>query len=169
MDKVLLSSKKEEWYSPDKILSRARMIDDIGLDPCTSDLNPIGAKTFFTKEDNGLEQDWVGHGLVYVNPPYGRKTPVWLAKMVQEANKGAEVIALIAARPDTQYWHKYVFPTAHICFVKGRLKFLENVDGALLETDPAPFPSAVLYWGPRPYSFQAAFCPLGHIISPIGT
>jgi hypothetical protein len=55
----------------------------------------------FTAEDDGLSLPW--HGTVFVNPPYGRQLPAWIAKAHAEVEQGNArlVVALIPARTDT--------------------------------------------------------------------
>src|SRR5690554_2867072 len=106
------------------------------LDPCCM---PETAKCdkFFTPFDDGLKQDW-SSDIVFMNPPYGREISGWVEKAYIESLKGAVVVCLIPARPDTLYWHEFIFPhAAEIRFVKGRLKFVGCEHSA-------PFPSAVV-------------------------
>ena len=54
------------------------------------------------------------------------------------------VVMLLAARPDTRWWHEWVAGKAtEVRFVKGRLKFGGSESGA-------PFPSAVVVYDKRP-------------------
>src|SRR4051812_6882691 len=77
-----------------------------------------------------------------MNPPYGRCLSRWTAKAKSEVAQGnAEmVIGLLAARPDTTYWHRDIAGSASVFFLKGRLKF-GNAELA------APFPSCLVVWG----------------------
>lgn len=52
---------------------------------------------------------------------------------------------LIPARTDTSYWHDYIFGTAEVEFIRGRLKFEQGG----VSTDPAPFPSAIVIFGSK--------------------
>lgn len=90
---------------------------------------------YFTKQENGLIQDWSGH-TVFVNPPYGRVIGKWVKKSYEEGHK-TTVVMLIPARTDTKWWHDYVMKAAEIRFVKGRLKFGGSKNSA-------PFPSAIV-------------------------
>lgn len=57
---------------------------------------------------------------VWLNPPYGKETDVWLEKLSQHKSG----IALIFARTETSTWYKQVWPKAHsIFFFEGRLWF----------------------------------------------
>jgi site-specific DNA-methyltransferase (adenine-specific) len=71
-----------------------------------------------------------------MNPPYGRAIGEWIAKAYHSAQAGATVVALIAARTDTRWWHEFVVKAAEVRLLQGRLKF----GGA---TSSAPFPSVV--------------------------
>jgi hypothetical protein len=68
----------------------------------------VEARVRYTMEDDGLVLPWFG--TVFVNPPYGRELPYWVAKTAWEVERGsaAVVLVLMPARTDTRYWHRYV-------------------------------------------------------------
>lgn len=158
----LMSSARGDWQTPDCVLERVRKVAPIGLDPCTSPENPCGADYCSTPllGGDGLLADWTAfHApgrLVYCNPPYGRGIGAWVEKCHDEYMRGGEVIALLPARTDTRW---FPWDAVAICFWRGRLTF----KGA---PAPAPFPSAVVYWGQRYWAFNDAFCDVGKIVSP---
>lgn len=158
---TLFSSATDLWATPQDFYDRLNDEFSFTLDPCTDGTNAKCAK-FFTKEDDGLSQEWAPH-TTFMNPPYRKPehpckpnckkktcqkrgyhndeyiagTGDWVKKAYEEAQKGATVVALIPARTDTEFWHNYVMKAAEIRLVKGRLSFGEG-------TDSAPFPSAVV-------------------------
>lgn len=137
-----------DWRTPEPVLERVRQLGPIGLDPCTDADNPCGAGVYYTRR--GLDLPWAGHGLVYVNPPYGRAVGHWLVKCAAEAREGVEIVALVPSRTDTSWWHAAYATCQSVAFWRGRLTFV----GA---PSPAPFPSCLIYWGPRSYYFACAF------------
>jgi len=153
----LLSSVKMDWNTPENILSLVRTMGDgtIALDPCTDASNPCRATQFYTKEDDGLSQNWDNEGLTFANPPYGRELKAWAKKFCQEGKK-TSLIILVPARPDTKWFQEYVVSANALCFWKGRLKFV----GAI---DPAPFPSLIAYWGNDIEKFKTIFGSYGWI------
>ena len=60
---------------------------------------------------------------VWLNPPYGKQTPQWLAKMHTHRNG----IALLFARTDCAWFHDYVAKADAILFLKGRVKFVDGL------------------------------------------
>lgn len=78
MDDVLFSSNSVEWETPQAIFDQLNEEFHFTLDPCSTDENAKCEK-HFTKEQNGLAQDWTGE-VVYCNPPYGREMPRWIEK-----------------------------------------------------------------------------------------
>jgi phage N-6-adenine-methyltransferase len=154
---VMTMSVKHDWKTPKKVLDLVRKMGPIILDPATSDDNPVGAAFFYTKEANGLAQDWKQDpGLVFCNPPYGREIKDWAAKFACEGSmNGVELIALLPARTDTKWWHNYIKKSADAyCFWEGRLAFSDS-------KDVAPFPSVLVYWGDRVELFKEIFGPYG--------
>jgi hypothetical protein len=168
----LMSSAKSDWRTPDNVLDLVRQVGSIALDPATSMDNPTGARVFCVHPrdwipgvpaavPDGLNQVWpelASGGLPYVNPPYGRDIGRWLARCWYVGQLGGEVIALLPARTDTAWWNRFVAPPASqaVCFWAGRLTFV----GA---PSPAPFPSAVAYYGRRANRFADVFETMGAI------
>lgn len=144
------------WQTPDNVLDLVRAFAPIGLDPCTTVDNPVRANYFIAPPEDGLVLSWAGLGLVFVNPPYGRALPAWARRMADEGARGTEIIGLVPARPDTQWFQTYITTATALLFWRGRLKF----KGA---KDAAPFPSLLPYWGPRVDQFRAIFGRFGWI------
>lgn len=108
--------KNDEWLTPPEIIKALGFFD---LDPCAPVIRPWDtAFKHYTRQDNGLKQDWVGR--VWCNPPYGQQAESWLYKMGEHKNG----IALIFARTETKTFFKTVWEKADaILFIKGRLHF----------------------------------------------
>ena len=144
---VLYSSRSEEWATPADFF--AALDDEFGftLDPCATRLN-AKCSTFYTKDDNGLVQDWGRHS-VFCNPPYGRDIGEWVKKSYLAAKAGATVVLLVHARTDTRYFHDWIYGKAELRFVRGRLKFGDG-------TQSAPFPSLLAIYRPDSVAALAA-------------
>lgn len=134
---VMFSSTTDEWATPKDFFDTLNEEFDFTLDPCASTDNAKCDK-FYTKEQDGLKQDWSGER-VFCNPPYGKVIGDWVKKCSEEAKKpNTTVVALIPARTDTRYFHEFIYRKAReVRFVKGRLKF-----GGCKNS--APFPSMVV-------------------------
>lgn len=135
INKGLFSSNTNEWATPQAFFDELNKEFNFTLDPCATQEN-AKCKKFFTKEQNGLLQDWNGE-TVFCNPPYAREIGKWVEKAYNENKRGATVVLLIPARTDTRYFHDYIYNQHEIRFIKGRLKFNDG-------KNPAPFPSMVV-------------------------
>jgi DNA-binding XRE family transcriptional regulator len=142
-----VSSAHDAWTTPPDLLARLYPLLPnwrFALDPCspTTDRRkaPVKAAMHYTIADDGLSLPW--HGMVFMNPPYGRGIGAWTRKARTEVACGnAEaVLGLLPARLDTTWWHTDLVGHADIMPLRGRLKF----GGA---TAPAPFASALVVWG----------------------
>ena len=126
-DGVGNSSDQDEWYTPPEIV-RAMTAAGLhySLDPCCPGigLTPVLADRYLSliAGDDGLAADWSGES-VYCNPPYS-SLRLWLNKCAAEAERGARVVALVPARPDTRAWRDNVARRAHVVFLPGRVRFL---------------------------------------------
>jgi phage N-6-adenine-methyltransferase len=139
------ASVVHNWQTPKDLLERLYLVfGPFDLDPCspTHDRSkaPVKARIHFTQQDDGLSLPW--HGTVFLNPPYGRELPRWIAKARAEVSAGRAktAVALIPARTDTGWWHNDIARLADIFFLRGRLRFGDGVQSA-------PFPSALAVWG----------------------
>lgn len=131
---VMFSSNSTEWETPIDLFNALNEEFDFDLDPCSSNENHK-CSLYFTKEQDGLIQDWGKHR-VFCNPPYGRGIEKWVKKCAEHKTL---CVMLIPARTDTKWFHKYIYHNfnAEIRFLQGRLKF-SNCNNS------APFPSMIV-------------------------
>lgn len=130
MNQALFSSAKDDWETPQYLFDQLDAEFHFTLDPCADDSNHK-CVVYYTKEGNGLVQDWSGNS-VYCNPLYGAKlTADWIKKCAEESKKlDTLVVMLIPARTDTREFHKYIYHKSEIRFIKGRLKFGNSTNSA---------------------------------------
>lgn len=96
---------------------------------------------FYTKANNGLEQDWRGER-VWCNPPFDSKS------LTAFVGKGARAVAddpttvavfVVPVKADQIWWHEFAL-RAEVRFIRGRVEF-GGGDHA------APMPVCVLVFG----------------------
>lgn len=140
---VHFSSASVTWDTPQDFYDKLDKEFTFTLDPCCLP-NSAKCSKFFTPEEDGLKQSWIGD-TVFMNPPYGRAIKDWVKKAYEESlNPDTTIVCLLPSRTDTKWFNDYILDTkAEIRFVKGRLKF-ENKSLPEQKSDPAPFPSVVV-------------------------
>jgi len=137
MNKGLYSSDKDDWETPKELFNALEKEFKFRLDPCCS-INNCKCPTGYTKEADGLTQDWTPFETIFMNPPYGRVIGGWMKKAHETAQAGSTVVCLVPARTDTAWFQDYCLdPKYEIRFIKGRLKFSNSKNSA-------PFPSAIV-------------------------
>ena len=171
MDDALKSSRSEEWGTPQDLFDELDYIYHFTLDPCATPEN-AKCRRYFTKEQDGLAQDW-GANRVFMNPPYGdgeqpckpncKKKKCkdrghidqyipgikdWMQKAYEASLEGAFVVCLVPARTDTKWWQAWA-TKGDRKFIPGRLQFSGSSD------NKAPFPSAVVTFFPAKLGFLA--------------
>ena len=115
------NDRTDEWYTPKWIIDALGPFD---LDPCAPSEQFYTANKCYTKEIDGLYQEWKGR--VWLNPPY--KNPL-IGKFMKRLAEHGNGIALVFNRMDTALWHDIIFPSATaIRILRGRLKFV-GTDG----------------------------------------
>lgn len=137
----------DEWETPTDLY---RVLEDEFIFEFDAAASPENAKcaNYWTRDMDGLEQDWAAAYRVWCNPPYSNPAP-WLAKAAHEARRGALAVLLVPSVTGSRYWWQHVYPEAHeIRFLPGRLRFLCNGRPA----GTARFESAIVVYrpGPRP-------------------
>lgn len=161
---VSRNSGENEWYTPVQYIAAARQVmGSIDLDPASSDVanRTVQAARCYTKENNGLAQEWAGR--VWMNPPYA--TPLithFCEKMVTEFGAGrvAEAIVLVNNATETRWFQGMARRAAAVCFPASRVRFLdpEGNTGQPLQGQ------AILYFGPNDDAFQDAFAGFGVVL-----
>ena len=147
--KSMVSSKTNEWETPQWFFDMLHAEFKFTLDPCATEKNHK-CKKYYTLIDNGLNHDW-SNDIVFLNPPFGGNTGAWIKKALEESKKGAIVVCLIVSSTDRSYWHDYIFPFAsQIRFIRGRLSF-----GNAKST--APFASAIVIFSNRVFQEKIVF------------
>ncbi len=138
-NELMFSSKTDMWATPQAFFDKLNGSFQFETDVCALPENTKCHK-FFTPEQNGLAQDWIG--TCWMNPPYGREIGAWVEKAFHQSRvHGSTIVCLLPARVDTRWWHDYC-AKGEVHFVKGRLKFGDAKDSA-------PFPSAVVVFRPQ--------------------
>ena len=148
---------KDEWLTPPEVI---RALGEFDLDPCSpGERRPWDtAKEHFDIGINGLSQPWGGR--VWLNPPYGRETGIWLDRLAAHGNG----IALIFARTETDMFFRQVWEKADaVLFLRGRLHF-HHVDGTRAAAN-AGAPSCLVAYG-KTNAETLGRCGLpGHLVS----
>ena len=140
LNKGLYSSATDDWATPQDFFDELNREFALNADVCASKHN-AKCEAYWTKEDDGLRQDWRGIR-AWMNPPYGKTIGQWVEKA---ATGGADiVVALLPARTDTKWFHNHIYqkPNVEIRLLKGRLKFGGSKSSA-------PFPSMIVIFKPK--------------------
>jgi DNA N-6-adenine-methyltransferase (Dam) len=166
---ALYSSDSVEWYTPARYIEGVReLLGEIDLDPasCAEANKVVRAKRFFTREDNGLEQDWCG--TMFLNPPYGTQNgdsvaSMFCAKALAEYDLGniTEGIILVNSL-HSQAWQAPLY-SQPICFVDHRIKF---VSGEGKENENPTMSNIFVYLGPDEEKFARVFSRFGFVMLP---
>lgn len=162
---VAQNSGEDEWYTPPEYIEAARLtMGEIDLDPASSDAanSTVQATRYFTALDDGLSQRWSGR--VWMNPPYQQPLiKLFAVKLVESYLDGSieSACVLVNNATDTSWFQVMMKEANCICFVRGRIKFL-NANG-----DPVGAPlqgQAVLHFGANPHLFSRYFAPFGEVL-----
>lgn len=129
---VHFSSKTDRWETPQQLFNELDDEFHFELDVCADDGN-TKCQRWWSKEEDGLQMEWMTGYWNWMNPPYGREIGKW----VKRAYENGWTVALLPARTDTRWWHDYIQDKAEVRFIKGRLKFGGSKNSA-------PFPSCVV-------------------------
>lgn len=163
---VSANSGENEWYTPPEFIEAARdVMGSIDLDPasCETAQANVQAKRFYTADDDGLSKKWTGN--VWLNPPYSKELiGEFAAKVATEASRLNQAVVLVNNATDTAWFHQLASVASAICFLRGRVKFLDK------SGKPANTPvqgQAVLYVGPHAEAFRSRFSALGFVVIPV--
>jgi phage N-6-adenine-methyltransferase len=155
------STANSEWLTPSVYIEAAReVLGNIDLDPCsTTQANEIiQADEYFTKEENGLLQEW--HGRVWMHPPYTNMLiERFIRKMLLSYKDGEveEAVILTNNATETAWFRKVVNVAPCMVFVTGRIDFI-NPEGGIMKP---LLGQVVIYLGKDPVKFMNVFSKFG--------
>lgn len=162
---VAKATGEDEWYTPKKIIRLVkRLMKEIDVDPASSKTanRIIGAKKYYTKEEDGLKQEWKGR--VWMNPPYSQPLVTKFCNLFVEKHISGEIsegCVLVNNATETRFYQNMMQHCRAICFVKGRIKFVD----ANGESTGAPLQGqTILYFGEYVDSFAEVFSELGVVL-----
>ena len=162
---VANNSGNNEWYTPEVFVIAARnVMGGIDTDPASSEVanRTVGATVYYTEETDGRTHEW--HGRVWMNPPYAQ--PLigdFCAKLVAEIDAGRveQACVLVNNATDTAWFHDLFSRCSAVCFVRGRIKFIDkqgNASGAPLQGQ------AAIYFGGLVDEFVDVFSTFGKVL-----
>lgn len=79
------SSLTDEWATPEYLFDILDREFHFTLDVCADETNHKCGR-YFSKEQDGLKQDW--SGVCWMNPPYGRTIGDWVKKAYESGRGG---------------------------------------------------------------------------------
>jgi phage N-6-adenine-methyltransferase len=152
----------EEWFTPVEYIEPVRsFFGDIDLDPASSieAQKIVQAKSYFTKDDDGLRHEW--YGRLYLNPPYGPPIGNFIRKLCEEWQAGRISAAILLTHNYTSsaWFHEAEDVADAICFTFNRMKFYKP-NGELASPTQG---QAFFYFGDEILRFAEVFKPIGFI------
>ena len=116
--------KSVEWYTPSWIFEDLDLTFD--LDPASPHdfETPVPAIKKYTIFDDGLKKPWAGR--VWLNPPYGKETGVWIDRMIDHGDG----IVLVFSRTDAKWCQRAMKNAGAILFMSGRISFIPGHENA---------------------------------------
>lgn len=162
-NEILLGDHEgDEWYTPALYIEAARtLMGGIDLDPasCIAAQAVVKADDYFTKEQDGLSQDWCTEdgdpARIWCNPPYSTKgIQSFAEKIIKEAERGNIKEAVILTNNCTDAgWFVDLANRYPLMFSRGRVPFWYPGQKTFATRQGQTF----FYIGNRPHVFYTIF------------
>lgn len=166
-----------EWYTRPKYIEAARLVmGSIELDPasCAIANEIIKAERYYTKEQNGLLQEWRARSL-WLNPPYGRSAKMqgchlstiklFVDKCLDAYQSGDVLQAIILATTEVNAKWFYPLWDYPLCIPNHRVNFL--VPEQQKNKYSQMFGTCFVYLGPNEEKFAEVFSQFGRIVKAV--
>lgn len=167
-----------EWYTRPKYIDAAsEVMGSIELDPasCAAANEIVKAERYFTKEQNGLLQEWRARSL-WLNPPYGRSgkmigmhqssIKLFVDKCLDSYQRGSVLQAIILATTEVNARWFYPLWQYPVCIPDHRVNFI--VPEQQKNKYSQMFGTCFVYLGPRRQEFIEVFSRFGHVVQTVG-
>jgi site-specific DNA-methyltransferase (adenine-specific) len=149
--KSTIVTPKDEWGTPQWLFDLLDQEFHFALDAAADGQNRK-CQGYFDKFISGLDHEWNRRSATWLNPPYSAgNIDKFMAKALEESQRGAVVVCLVPCATDTRWWHSYAMKAQEIRFIKGRVRFVGyDEDGNQVKNSPT-FPSCVaIFWPKEP-------------------
>ncbi len=115
-------TKSVEWYTPKWVFDALGLSFD--LDPASPHdfETAVPAELKYTVFDNGLKKPWSGR--VWMNPPYGTDTGIWVRRLADHGDG----IALVFSRTDASWFQEALKSATAVLFIAGRIQFVAGLE-----------------------------------------
>jgi phage N-6-adenine-methyltransferase len=138
----------DDRHTPPTLFAERHALFRFTVDAAASAENALLPR-FWTREDDGLAQSWVGER-VWCNPPYSN-IGAWVKKA---AEGGAALVDMLlpANRTEQRWWQEYIEPfreaRVRTRFLPGRMRFGHPAGWATPpKGDRPPFGVVLVTWG----------------------
>ena len=175
LDDIPDKEKGNENYTPDYVLESCRkFLGNFDLDPFSNAIanKSVQAKTFWTKDDNALTQDWTAYKKKWVNPPYWKLSKDGCIDKILFYCAIGETLLLVNSSTSAKWFHKcmnacdaYLHPFKRIPFYNP-YRELEEAQGKRKKSGNE-YDQTLFYFGDRPLEFAEALSTLGNAVQPI--
>ena len=98
----------DEWETPPWLWKRLNRVFTFTWDACSTQENNLAGEAL----DCFDSSNWIGHGNVFMNPPYSNVRP-FLTMVGEQAELGYTTVTLIKGDPSTRWWNGLVKDTVH--------------------------------------------------------
>jgi hypothetical protein len=155
-------SGDNEYFIPSEYVEAARdVLGEIDLDPasCPEAQATVKATRYFTKDDDGLAQQW--HGRVFLNPPFSRPLlKPFVQKLIAEYKAGRvdEAILLTFGNTSAEWFQEAMSVASAVCFTNTNIRFIHKTKGKM---GRSAIGSAFLYCGDDVGNFVRRFAEIG--------
>ena len=155
-------NRSDDYYTPLSVVRAVHHFFDgpPDLDPasCEQANRQVQAARFYTKAQDGLQQDWTC-GTLWMNPSFSLKLP-FLRRLEEAYRYGdvGEALALVPPALETGWWQRYCAPR-YWCAWRGRTRFLNS-------TGSSTVGNTLIYFGRCPERFSEVFGLYGLVYPP---
>ena len=128
LSRLLVSHKgNQDRRTPKALFNELNDEFHFELDPCTSDEKEgwLGTPYYFTREQDGLAQDWTKYKSIFINPPFNQM-PKWVDKSIETCTKSdTTIVMLVPAKTETRWFHQLLNASClkEIRFTERRVTF----------------------------------------------
>jgi DNA N-6-adenine-methyltransferase (Dam) len=160
---LLASAKTDHHPTPERIWRPALTMLGVAkfdLDPASFIGSPIPCDRIFTKEDDGLQQDWAGYS-VWLNPPYSKegRTCVgeWAEKLLAHKEQIEHAFVLVKSDCRPAWFYTLLGSCSAFAFIRGAVPFGDAQNAAF-------FGAMLFYFGPASEEFSESYSAIAEVI-----